>query len=119
MVSVLLNIPLGLMAIVLAVTAISLNRHFDENGYAGAISSITCFIGILLLTVLPIGGMQLIGLYLANISAAYAITITMISNNVSGYTKKIFYNAVFLVGYCCGNFTGPLMIQPEQGLYRQ
>ncbi|KAG2226517.1 hypothetical protein INT45_014261 [Circinella minor] len=112
--SMLLNIPLGFMGIALTVIAGYFNRHFNENGYIAALSSITCFTGILLLTVLSIGGIQLIGLYLSHIAPAYAITITMISNNVSGYTKKIFYNAVFLVGYCCGNFIGPLMIRPEE-----
>ncbi|KAI9276859.1 major facilitator superfamily domain-containing protein [Phascolomyces articulosus] len=112
--SILLNIPVGFSAILLNIMSIYLCYRFNENNYIGAIMSIITFIGILFLTVLPIGGSMLTGILLITPSPVSAITLTVISNNVSGYTKKVFYNGAYLVVYCLGNFTGPLMIRENE-----
>lgn len=42
--------------------------------------------------------------------SVYVLLVTSISNNVTGYTKKIFYNGVLMIFYTVGNFVGPLMM---------
>ena len=90
--------------------AVFLSKRFNENGHVGAFMSIISFLGALFLTVIPTGGAMLVGIFLSATSPAYTLLQTMISNNVSGYTKKIFYTGGNLVAYCLGNFVGPLMM---------
>ncbi|KAI7859824.1 major facilitator superfamily domain-containing protein [Circinella umbellata] len=108
--SILLNIPKGVSTIILLLLAVFLSKRFDENGHVGAFMSIISFLGALFLTVIPTGGAMLVGIFLSATSPAYTLLQTMISNNVSGYTKKIFYTGGNLVAYCLGNFVGPLMM---------
>ncbi|KAI9276860.1 major facilitator superfamily domain-containing protein [Phascolomyces articulosus] len=112
--SILLNIPSGFSAMCLVLLAVYLSHRFNENNYVGAFMCIITFIAMLLLTVLPIGGGMLAGILLATTNPGSAIVLSVIGNNVSGYTKKVFYNGVYLVAYCLGNFTGPLMMIPDQ-----
>ncbi|KAJ8662415.1 hypothetical protein O0I10_002109 [Lichtheimia ornata] len=72
-------------------------------------------IGLILLLVIPPPRVKLLGFYLAwSYCAAYVLLVTSISNNVSGYTKKIFYNGMLMVFYTLGNFCGPLMMVQNQ-----
>ncbi|KAI9276861.1 major facilitator superfamily domain-containing protein [Phascolomyces articulosus] len=112
--SILLNIPIGVTTMVLITTTVYLSRRFKENNYIGAAMCFVAFIGVLLLTVIPEGGAMLVGIFCANIDCVSTIVLSSISNNVSGYTKKVFYNGTYLVAYCLGNFAGPLLILPEQ-----
>ncbi|KAI9497526.1 major facilitator superfamily domain-containing protein [Zychaea mexicana] len=112
--SILLNIPKGFSTILLLVMSVTLSRRFNENGYVGALMSIVSFFGALFLTVIPTGGAMLVGIFLSATSPPYTLLQTMISNNVTGYTKKIFYTGGNLVAYCIGNFVGPLMMVETQ-----
>lgn len=72
-------------------------------------------LGLILLQVIPDPHLKLIGFYLSwSYCAVYVLMVTSISNNVSGYTKKIFYNGMVMVFYTIGNFCGPLMILEHQ-----
>lgn len=72
-------------------------------------------VGLILLLVIPNPHVKLLGFYLAwSYCAAYVLMITSVSNNVSGYTKKIFYNGILMIFYTLGNFCGPLMIVESQ-----
>ena len=113
--SILLNIPTGVTAIILVTVSVYLSRRFNSNNYVGALMCCITFIGVLLLTVLPVGGYMLAGIFLATIDSVSTIVLSAISNNVSGYTKKVFYNGSYLVAYCLGNFAGPLLIIPHEG----
>ena len=115
--SILLNIPLAFSGIVILLCTIYLNRRFDENSLIGALGCFVSFISILLLAVLPTGGPQLAGLYLSSVGSGYVIGLTMISNNVCGYTKKIFYNGAYIFAYCLGSFLGPLMMRENESEY--
>ncbi|KAI7853649.1 major facilitator superfamily domain-containing protein [Circinella umbellata] len=112
--SILLNIPTGVTAIILVTISVYLSRRFNTNNYVGAFMCCITFIGVLLLTLLPEGGYMLIGIFLATIDGVSTIVLSSISSNVSGYTKKVFYNGSYLVAYCLGNFTGPLLIFPHE-----
>ena len=116
--SILLNIPIRFSAILLNIMAMFLCHRLHENSYIGALSSFITFMGILFLTILPTGGAMLAGILLITPSPVSAITLTSISNNVSGYTKKkVFYNGVYLVAYCLGNFTEPLLMKLSEGIF--
>ncbi|KAI9493877.1 major facilitator superfamily domain-containing protein [Zychaea mexicana] len=112
--SVLFNIPAGCSSVIITVIAIYFSHRFNENGYVGAICCFVPFIGLLLLILLPTGGVLLMGLCLTTAAPVYALALSMISNNVIGSTKKIFYNGAYFVAYCLGNFTGPLMMRSEE-----
>lgn len=72
-------------------------------------------LGLILLLVIPNSHAKLVGFYLAwSYCAAYVLMVTSVSNNVSGYTKKIFYNGIIMIFYTLGNFCGPLMIVESQ-----
>ncbi|KAF7727397.1 hypothetical protein EC973_007561 [Apophysomyces ossiformis] len=43
----------------------------------------------------------------------YLLLLASISNNVSGYTKKIFYNGVIMIAYTLGNCIGPFVMAHE------
>ncbi|KAI9255745.1 major facilitator superfamily domain-containing protein [Phascolomyces articulosus] len=108
--SILLNIPYGVFIAILLTGAMVASKRYDEIGYVGCIWGLITFLGALLLAVIPSGGAKLAGLYLSASSPIYVMLQTSISNNVSGYTKKIFYTGGNLVAYCLGNFVGPLMM---------
>lgn len=68
-------------------------------------------VGLILLLVIPVTRLKLIGYYMSwAYVAVYVLMVTSISNNVTGYTKKIFYNGVVMIFYTIGNFAGPLMM---------
>lgn len=72
-------------------------------------------IGLILLLTIPINHVKLCGLYIcmAYVTALSMMT-TSISNNVSGYTKKIIYNSAVIFFYAIGNFVGPQLMIPSQ-----
>lgn len=76
-------------------------------------------IGLLLLLLIPDPKLKLIGFYLCwPYAATFVLLLTSITNNVSGYTKKIFYNGMIIIFYTLGNFAGPfLMIESQKPSY--
>lgn len=73
-------------------------------------------LGLILLLVIPEPRLKLIGVYLTwSYTGAYVLMVTSISNNISGYTKKIFYNGAFMIFYTLGNFIGPLLMVESTG----
>ena len=72
-------------------------------------------VGLIILCAIPDGAVKLLGYYLSWAgTGSYALVITIIGNNVKGYTKKIFYNSSIMVAYTVGNFIGPLMMAEQQ-----
>ena len=84
--------------------------RFCEIGYIGATVCLLSFTGVMLLCTLPEGPIKLLGYYLCPVTAGYVLLVTSVSNNVSGYTKKIFYNGCILSSLCVGNIIGPLLM---------
>jgi ACS family allantoate permease-like MFS transporter len=71
---------------------------------------ILSFIGALMIRQLPteMKVARLIGIYLfASTAATFPFMMSMIASNVAGYTKKTTVNAIFFIGYCIGNISGP------------
>ncbi|KAI9255746.1 major facilitator superfamily domain-containing protein [Phascolomyces articulosus] len=112
--SVLLNLPYGASIMLFVGIFTFLSHHFNEIGYVAVASCIVPLLGAIFLLVLPLGPVQLLGLYMSTTSPAYILLQTYISNNVGGYTKKIFYTSANIVAFCLGNFIGPLMMVGHQ-----
>lgn len=52
-------------------------------------------------------------------SVGFSMSLTMVSSNVAGYTKKQITGAFLFVGYCVGNIIGPqTFISTEAPLYK-
>ena len=62
---------------------------------------------------------RLVALWLCSFqSVGFAMSLTMVSSNVAGYTKKQLTGAALFVGYCVGNIIGPqTFIDSEAPLY--
>ncbi|KAE8383163.1 major facilitator superfamily domain-containing protein [Aspergillus bertholletiae] len=65
-------------------------------------------------------GVQLFGLYLfVAYAAGIPITLSMVSSNVAGFTKKATVSAMMFIAYCIGNIVGPfLFFEREAPVYK-
>ncbi|KAG2226156.1 hypothetical protein INT45_003301, partial [Circinella minor] len=109
-ISMLLHIPVAGAEIPFLFIVLYLSRRFGENNCIGALTSGMIFIGLVLLIVLGNQPAAISGLLLINVAPTFMMVLTLLSNNVSGYTKKVFYNGSYAVAFCLGNFAGPLFI---------
>lgn len=69
-----------------------------------------CILGAGLLVGLPLKNKwgRLVALWLCYFQGlGFSLSLTMISGNVAGYTKKQLTGAVLFTGYCVGNIIGP------------
>ncbi|KAH8819379.1 major facilitator superfamily domain-containing protein [Xylogone sp. PMI_703] len=62
---------------------------------------------------------RLVALWLCSFqSVGFSLSLTMVSSNIAGYTKKQFTGALLFIGYCVGNIIGPqTFISTEAPLY--
>ncbi|KAI8080706.1 major facilitator superfamily domain-containing protein [Gilbertella persicaria] len=117
--AVLLSIGTGVADIVFIIIAVFCVNRYKQTVYTAIGLMIVDIIGLVLLFSLPNLHSRLVGYYLSwAYPAVYVLLCTIISNNVSGYTKKIFYNGATMIFYTIGNFCGPfLMIEGEAPSY--
>lgn len=94
-------------------------RYNNSIIYIACIMLLIATLGLLLLLIIPVPQAKLIGLYMCwSYIAAVTMVMTSISNNISGYTKKVFYNCAVIFFGTIGNFLGPqLMISSQKPLY--
>ncbi|KAG0179516.1 hypothetical protein DFQ29_002023 [Apophysomyces sp. BC1021] len=86
----------------------------NQTLYVASIMMFIGAIGTLLMVLIPEPKYKLIGQYLGLASvSSYVLMVASISNNVSGYTKKIFYNGMMMIFYTIGNFVGPFVMAPK------
>lgn len=110
-----MSIGAGVADIFFIITAIVVVRKTKQTILTAVGLMVIDIIGLILLEVIPRPHLKLIGFYLTwSYAAVYVLMVTSISNNVSGYTKKIFYNGMVMIFYTIGNFCGPLMIVETQ-----
>jgi MFS family permease len=58
---------------------------------------------------------RLVALWLCSFqSVGFAISLTMVSSNIAGYTKKQLTGAALFVGYCVGNVIGPQTFRAKE-----
>jgi hypothetical protein len=113
--AVLLSAGTGAADIFFILIAIYSVHKTKQTIYTAVALMVVDILGLILLVVIPDDHVKLLGFYMAwSYCAVYVLMVTSISNNVSGYTKKIFYNGVLMIFYTVGNFCGPLMIVESQ-----
>ncbi|KAG2218807.1 hypothetical protein INT45_005454 [Circinella minor] len=117
--SILLKAPAGTASLVGVFIATMLARHTGQICLSGALMSTLSLVGCIILATAEQGPAKLSGFYISwFLTGGYSLLITTIGNNVSGYSKKIFYNGSFVVFYTLGNFIGPLvMLEKEAPKY--
>ncbi|KAH8660831.1 major facilitator superfamily domain-containing protein [Tricladium varicosporioides] len=74
------------------------------------VANTICILGAGLLVGLPDGNKwgRLVALWLCYFQGlGFSMSLTMVSSNVAGYTKKQLTAAVLFTGYCVGNIIGP------------
>ncbi|KAG0169176.1 hypothetical protein DFQ28_004308 [Apophysomyces sp. BC1034] len=109
--SILLMIPNGALDIIFILLSVQIVNRTNQTIYVACASMAAGTIGTLLMIVIPVPRLKLIGQYVA-LSAVptYVLMLASLSNNVSGYTKKIFYNSMMMISYTVGNFIGPYIM---------
>ena len=73
------------------------------------IANTICIIGAALLVGLPSSNKwgRLVALWLCYFQGlGFSMSLTMVSSNVAGYTKKQLTGTILFVGYCVGNIIG-------------
>jgi MFS family permease len=74
------------------------------------VANILCIIGAALLVALPASNKwgRLVALWLCYFQGlGFSMSLTIVSSNVAGYTKKQLTGAALFTGYCVGNIIGP------------
>ncbi|OAC98310.1 hypothetical protein MUCCIDRAFT_167940 [Mucor lusitanicus CBS 277.49] len=115
--AILLGIPSGITDILFIIAALVWQHQLVTSAYhyLACVFLLGSSIGHLLLIVIPLSQAKLAGLYFCfAYVAAVALISTSISSNVSGYTKKIFYNSSIVVFSTLGSFAGPQMMLESQ-----
>lgn len=96
----LLSVGSGGIDIVMIIAAVWCVRKTGQLLYTACGLMAIDIIGLILLETIPVPKAKLAGFYLMwSYCAAWVLLVTSISNNVSGYTKKIFYNGLLIVFY--------------------
>ncbi|KAI9263868.1 major facilitator superfamily domain-containing protein [Helicostylum pulchrum] len=113
--AILLSVPSGVVDCLYIGFAVWYNRRYGQSLHLACILLVIAIVGLLLLVVIPVPQIKLLGLYMCwSFAASYTLFLTALTNNVSGYTKKIFYSSSVMVFYTFGNFAGPQMMVPSQ-----
>ncbi|OAP59785.1 hypothetical protein AYL99_04787 [Fonsecaea erecta] len=74
------------------------------------VANTICIVGSALLVGLPDSNKwgRLVGLWLCFFQGlGFSMSLTMVSSNIAGYTKKQLTAAILFTGYCVGNIIGP------------
>ncbi|CDS02602.1 hypothetical protein LRAMOSA00007 [Lichtheimia ramosa] len=113
--SVLLKIPAGTASFLFGVFATVVARRTRQVCYTGAFMSVVSLTGCIILAVVESGPAKLVGFYISwALTGGYSLLVTTAGANVSGYSKKIFYNGASFTFYALGNFIGPLVMLENQ-----
>jgi len=120
--SLLLVMPAGVVIGTIELTAPFIAMKYPGwRSYLVSITVTGTLLASLLLWQLPqtATGGKLFAVYiLASYGGGYAVLMSLVIANSAGYTKKSLASSGMFVGYCIGNFIGPLVfLQEEKPLY--
>ena len=102
--------PGGFAAAVFIILASIIARRIQQIAYTGMFFCLVSLTGVIILAAAPHGSVKLLGYYLSwAMGGAGVMFISMVGTNVSGYSKKIFYNSFLVIFTTIGNFIGPLV----------
>jgi hypothetical protein len=74
------------------------------------VANLICIVGAAMLVSLPSHNRwgRLVGLWLCYFQGlGFSMSLTIVSSNVAGYTKKQLTASILFIGYCVGNIIGP------------
>ncbi|KAI8142113.1 major facilitator superfamily domain-containing protein [Fennellomyces sp. T-0311] len=111
--SILLNMPRGLYDMITFVgfaRLVQSTRLKHHVAYTIAGFSVIPLVGMILLCSIDSSEGRLVGLIFSPTNFATAGTQALISSNVSGYTKMIFYTTSNMIAITLGHFVGPLIL---------
>lgn len=109
----LLSAGSGASTIAFLAITVFIFRKTHQNIYTACLLMAINVTGLILLLTIPIPRLKLIGFYMSwTYCSVYVLLVTSVSNNVTGYTKKIFFNGVLMISYTIGNVLGPLLMNP-------
>jgi hypothetical protein len=83
---------------------------FHSRSACMIIANLTCILGSGLLVGLPSSNKwgRLVALWLCYFQGlGFSMSLTIVSSNIAGYTKKQVTGALLFTGYCVGNIIGP------------
>ncbi|KAK5700480.1 hypothetical protein LTR97_004997 [Elasticomyces elasticus] len=81
------------------------------------VGNVICIAAAAALVALPTDAKwgRLVSLWLCSCqSVGFALSLTLVSSNVAGYTKKQLTGAALFVGYCVGNIIGPQTFRDKE-----
>ncbi|KAI5778269.1 MFS transporter [Geopyxis carbonaria] len=86
------------------------SRYPNVRCLTMTVANLLCITGAAMLVGLPDSARwpRLVGLWLCYFQGlGFSMSLTMVSTNIAGYTKKQVTGAALFVGYCIGNIIGP------------
>ncbi|KAI7884168.1 MFS general substrate transporter [Lichtheimia hyalospora FSU 10163] len=112
--SLLLSGSRGITDALYLIIGIYASRHLLGQCLTATCACLLCMISALLLIVIPQDFPKLAGIYLFTGALIPVLMTSSISNNVSGYSKKITYFTFLIWSFGLGSFCGPLMLVEGQ-----
>ncbi|KAK3311943.1 major facilitator superfamily domain-containing protein [Apodospora peruviana] len=116
--SLLLMMPCGVyagsMMLLLSYLASKLK---NARSYLILVAELGTILASLLLWLLPLnakGGLLFAVFTLPSLGAGYAVLMGLSVANMAGYTKRSIASSGIYIGYCLGNFVGPLVFKAEE-----
>lgn len=103
--------------VVLLIAAYITNKYRRMRCYVMASSLVLALMGIILVRELPYSnrGGRLVGIWLTFVFACgFPLSLSIISSNFAGYTKKTTVAAILFIGYCAGNIGGPMVFKANE-----
>lgn len=117
--SLLLSMPYGAVAAIMSILVTWVAAKLSHRGWHTwiiCLSQLPNVVASILLWQLPIhaNDARLFALYLlGGFGAPYGLVMALHAANTAGYTKKTVTASGLFIGYCLGNFTGPLLFKAE------
>ncbi|KOC14752.1 putative vitamin H transporter [Aspergillus flavus AF70] len=116
--TLLYTIPMAAVALIfLLLSAVTCNRFRGLRCYWMIITLLVSLIGILLMRQLPVEKKwgRLVGVWLVTVfGAGFPLSLSLVSSNFAGFTKKSTVTAILFIGYCVGNIAGPQLFKKNQ-----
>ncbi|OZJ01573.1 hypothetical protein BZG36_05604 [Bifiguratus adelaidae] len=113
--SILLNIPAGVVNASLILLAVLIHLKTNDILLVAIGMEALATLGLILLVATTSVGPRLFGYYIGyGYVATFVLMMTCLSSNTYGYTKKLFTQGIFFIGYTAGNAVGPLLMTGNQ-----
>ncbi|RAK82208.1 putative allantoate permease [Aspergillus fijiensis CBS 313.89] len=115
--SLLLNMPMGLVDIVCKLGLTYLSDRFLDRTIFAIIAILIPMVGGILMIVLPLhakAGLLMGYYFIGAAGTSWCLVMVMISNNTLGYTKKATVNGLQILAYAAGNWIGPQTFRSNQ-----